>query len=77
MSVEPATRLKSFLLLFSHYADWAGTQPRLWFAEQESKTEGNTLTHHRENNLEKEREKENHSHEPRKNKAENKKKEKN
>ena len=23
------------LLLLSHYADWAGPQPRLWFAEQE------------------------------------------
>ena len=28
------------LLLFSHYADWAGPQPRLWFAEHGKITEG-------------------------------------
>ena len=55
----------NMLMLFSHYADWAGPQPRLWFAEQGKKTKGNSLTHHIENRKKK-RKKENHSHEPRK-----------
>ena len=41
------------LLLFSHYADWAGPQPRLWFAEQGKKLKEHIHTPHRENKLEK------------------------
>ena len=38
------------LLLFSHDADWAALQPRLWFAEQ-GKTEG-TQSRTTSNNIE-------------------------
>ena len=45
------------LLLFSDYADWAGPQPRLWFAEQGKELKEHIHTPRRENKLEKEREK--------------------
>ena len=36
MRIEAAGQrlLLLLLLLFSHYTDWAGPQPRLWFAKQ-------------------------------------------
>ena len=52
-------------MLFSHYADWAGPQSRLWFAEQGKKLKEHSHTLHKKKKEKKERERYD-SHEPRK-----------